>query len=191
MVQHIVCIVIRTQWQMYTVDHQHGYGGYTQGPVLSAFQVSTVEGGRVWDSSSWRPVQSTSAVRYRFGRPGGRFLWANNFEQANTDCHRPPEDTVPEPALFISLLTIELGIPWAQSLKDRRSAVRGLKDRLRSRFNASVAEVAFQDKWQRAILAVCIVDSDRRQLESSMARVRQLAEEAQEMQITGMRQEWL
>jgi uncharacterized protein YlxP (DUF503 family) len=47
-------------------------------------------------------------------------------------------------------------IPWAQSLKDKRSAVHGLKDRLRSRFNASVAEVAYLDKWQRAVIAVCI-----------------------------------
>jgi uncharacterized protein YlxP (DUF503 family) len=98
---------------------------------------------------------------------------------------------VPDPALFISLLTIELMIPWAHSLKDKRSAVRGLKDRLRSRFNASVAEVDFQDKWQRATIAVCIVDSDRRQLESVMSRVRQLAEEAQDLQITDMHQEWL
>jgi uncharacterized protein YlxP (DUF503 family) len=101
------------------------------------------------------------------------------------------DNTVPDPALFISLLTIELMIPWARSLKDKRSAVRGLKDRLRSRFNASVAEVAFQDKWQRATIVVCIVDSDRRQLESAMSRVRQLAEEAQDLQITGMHQEWL
>jgi uncharacterized protein YlxP (DUF503 family) len=100
-------------------------------------------------------------------------------------------NTVPDPALFISLLTIELMIPWAHSLKDKRSAVRGLKDRLRSRFNASVAEVAFQDKWQRATIAVCIVDSDRRQLEAVMRRVRQLAEEAQDLQITGIHQEWL
>jgi len=101
------------------------------------------------------------------------------------------DNTVSDPALFISLLTIELMIPWARSLKDKRSAVRGLKDRLRSRFNASVTEVAFQDKWQRATIAVCIVDSDRRQLESAMSRVRQLAEEAQDLQITGMHQEWL
>jgi uncharacterized protein YlxP (DUF503 family) len=98
---------------------------------------------------------------------------------------------VSDPALFISLLTIELTIPWARSLKDRRGAVRGLKDRLRSRFNASVAEVAFQDKWQRATIAVCIVDSDRRQLESVMNRIRQLTEETQDLQITGMHQEWL
>jgi len=98
---------------------------------------------------------------------------------------------VSDPAIFISLLTMELLIPWARSLKDRRSAVRGLKDRLRSRFNASVAEVACQDKWQRATLAVCVVDSDRRQLEATMTRVIQLSEEAHDLQITDVRQEWL
>ena len=50
-----------------------------------------------------------------------------------------------DPDLFICLLTIELLIPSARSLKDKRSAVRGLKDRLRSRFNASVAEVGYLD----------------------------------------------
>jgi uncharacterized protein YlxP (DUF503 family) len=98
---------------------------------------------------------------------------------------------VSDPDLFISLLTIELMIPWAQSLKDKRSAVRGLKDRLRSRFNASVAEVAYQDKWQRAVIAVCILGSDRRQPESEMAKVRQLCEEAQDLQIANMHQQWL
>ena len=96
-----------------------------------------------------------------------------------------------DPDLFISLLTIELMIPWAQSLKDKRSAVHGLKDRLRSRFNASVAEVAYQDKWQRAVIAVCILGSDRRQLESEMAKVRHLCEEAQGLQIADMHQQWL
>ncbi len=98
---------------------------------------------------------------------------------------------MPDTDLFISLLTIELLIPWARSLKDKRSAVRGLKDRLRSRFNASVAEVAYQDKWQRAVIAVCILGSDRRQLESDMARVRQLCEEAQNVQVADMHQQWL
>ena len=96
-----------------------------------------------------------------------------------------------DPAVSISLLTIELMIPWARSLKDKRSAVRGLKDRLRARFNASVAEVAYQDKWQRAIIAVCIIGSDKRQLESNMSKIRQLCEEAQDLQIADMHQQWL
>jgi uncharacterized protein YlxP (DUF503 family) len=98
---------------------------------------------------------------------------------------------VSDPAFSISLLTIELMIPWARSLKDKRSAVRGLKDRLRARFNASVAEVAYQDKWQRAIIAVCIIGSDKRQLESNMSKIRQLCEEAQDIQIADMHQQWL
>jgi len=96
-----------------------------------------------------------------------------------------------DPTLFVSLLTIELMIPWAQSLKDKRRAVRSLKDRLRSRFNASVSEVALHDKWQRATIAVCVVDGDRRQLESVMTQVRQTTEAAGDVQITGMYQEWL
>jgi uncharacterized protein YlxP (DUF503 family) len=98
---------------------------------------------------------------------------------------------VPDPDLFISLLTIELLVPWARSLKDKRSAVRGLKDRLRSRFNASVAEVDYQDKWQRAVLAVCLLGNDKRQLESDMSRVRQVCEEAQDLQIADVHQQWL
>ena len=96
-----------------------------------------------------------------------------------------------DPDLFISLLTIELLVPWARSLKDKRSAIRGLKDRLRSRFNASVVEVDFQDKWQRAVIAVCILGSDRRRLDADMAKVRQLCEEAQDLQIADMHQQWL
>ena len=102
-----------------------------------------------------------------------------------------PVVAVSDPDLFISLLTIELLVPWARSLKDKRSAVRGLKDRLRSRFNASVAEVGYQDKWQRAVIAVCILGSDRRQLEAEMSRARQLCEEAQDVQIADMHQQWL
>ena len=96
-----------------------------------------------------------------------------------------------DPDLFISLLTIELMIPWARSLKDKRGAVRGLKDRLRSRFNASVAEVACQDKWQRAVIAVCFIGNDRRQLESDMSRVGQLCEEARDVEISDIRRQWL
>ena len=96
-----------------------------------------------------------------------------------------------QPELFVSLLTIELLIPSARSLKDKRSAVRSLKDRLRSRFNASVAEIAYHDKWQRAVIAACILGNDKRHLESDMTRVRQLCEEAQEIQITDMHLQWL
>ena len=93
--------------------------------------------------------------------------------------------------IFITLLTIELMIPYAQSLKDKRSAVRGLTDRIRSKFNASVAEVGYQDKWQRAVMAVCFVGGDKRHLESDSARIRTLCEEATDVEIAAIDQEWL
>jgi len=95
------------------------------------------------------------------------------------------------PSVFLTLLTIELMIPYAQSLKDKRRVVRGLKDRIRGKFNASVAEVGYQDKWQRAVLAICLVGSDKRKLESDTARIRTLCEEVVDIEIVAVDQEWL
>ena len=50
----------------------------------------------------------------------------------------------------IALLTLDIHIPHAQSLKDKRMVVRRLKDRLRSKFNVSVSETDHQELWQRA-----------------------------------------
>lgn len=91
----------------------------------------------------------------------------------------------------VLLLTIELAIPHARSLKEKRSAVKSLKDRVRSRFNASVAEVAHLDKWQRAVVAAALVGNDRRRLEVDAARLRQLCEEARGLEVARVDQEWL
>ncbi len=60
--------------------------------------------------------------------------------------------------MVIALLSLELYMPLSQSLKDKRHVVRRLKDRLQP-FNVAVAEVAHQDLWQRAGLAVVTVAS--------------------------------
>jgi len=50
----------------------------------------------------------------------------------------------------IGLLTLEIHIPDARTLKDKRQVLRSLKDRLRSRFNVAIAELDHQDKIGRA-----------------------------------------
>jgi hypothetical protein len=57
----------------------------------------------------------------------------------------------------IGVLTLELRLEHAHSLKEKRHVVKGLKDRLRSRFNVAVAEIDYQDLWQRAMLAAVTV----------------------------------
>jgi uncharacterized protein YlxP (DUF503 family) len=60
----------------------------------------------------------------------------------------------------IGLTRLELLIPGARSLKDRRRALKSLKDQMRNRYNCSVAEVGPKEKWARAMLAVCVVSDD-------------------------------
>ena len=56
--------------------------------------------------------------------------------------------------IVIALLTLDIHIPHAHSLKDKRMILRSLKDRLRSKFNVSVSEVDHQDLWQRSQVSV-------------------------------------
>lgn len=57
----------------------------------------------------------------------------------------------------IASITIELDIPHAQSLKDRRQAVRSIKEKLRHGFNVSVAELDEGLVWNRATLGVAAI----------------------------------
>lgn len=62
---------------------------------------------------------------------------------------------------IIGVLTLEIFVEDAHSLKDKRHVVKGLKDRLRHRFNVAVAEIAGQETWQRSTVAAVTVSSDR------------------------------
>jgi uncharacterized protein YlxP (DUF503 family) len=73
--------------------------------------------------------------------------------------------------VVIGLLTLDLHFPGARSLKDKRQALRSLEQRIRNRFNVSIAEVEHQDLWQRARLAVVSVNTDHTHLESTLASV--------------------
>ena len=71
----------------------------------------------------------------------------------------------------VGVLTLELHIEGAHSLKDKRHTVKSLKDRLRSRFNVAVAEIDYQDLWQRALVAAVTVSSDRARAEQVLQLV--------------------
>ncbi len=68
--------------------------------------------------------------------------------------------------MVIGVITWELEILGAQSLKEKRSVVKSLKDRLHDRFNVSAAETAHQDVWQRAELTACVVAGQKKIAES-------------------------
>ena len=71
----------------------------------------------------------------------------------------------------VGVVTFELQIEHAHSLKDKRQVVKSLKDRLRSRFNVAVAEIDHQDLWQRGVVAAVTICSDRKAAEEALQRV--------------------
>ncbi len=71
----------------------------------------------------------------------------------------------------IGLLTLEIHIPDARSLKDKRQVLRSLKDTLRAHFNVAVAELEHQELWQRSRVGVVSISGDTRHLEESIAAI--------------------
>ena len=79
--------------------------------------------------------------------------------------------------MVVGVLTLEVFYPYARSLKDKRQHLKGFKDRIRSRHNVSVAEVDFQDKWQRARIGIAAVNSSPGAVEELLRRILAEAEE--------------
>ena len=73
--------------------------------------------------------------------------------------------------MTVGTLYLDLLVPDGQSLKEKRSVLKSVKDQLRQQFNIAVAEVEEQDRWQRAGLGVATVGSDRRYVNGLLSQV--------------------
>ena len=73
--------------------------------------------------------------------------------------------------MTVGLLTLELHIPEAQSLKDKRQIVRSLKEKLRAHFNVAVSELEYHDTWQRSVIGVVTLSNEEQHVEESLQKV--------------------
>jgi len=78
--------------------------------------------------------------------------------------------------LIIGLMTVDLFLPASGSLKEKRMVIKAIKDKIRHKFNVSIAEVDFLDKWQRARLAVVQVGNSYSFIEKNMTAIFTLIE---------------
>ena len=81
----------------------------------------------------------------------------------------------------VGVLRLTFHVPHARSLKDKRSVVRKFKDRVRARFDVSIAEVEAQDLHQKAVFGVSVVSSDSTVCDrvlGEVARAAELSEDA-------------
>jgi len=73
--------------------------------------------------------------------------------------------------MIVGSLRIRLLIRESRSLKDKRQVVRSIKDRLRNRFNVSVAEIEAQDHRQLAVLAMAMVSNEAQPIRTTFAEI--------------------
>jgi hypothetical protein len=91
----------------------------------------------------------------------------------------------------IGVLTLELHIEDSHSLKDKRQVVKSLKDRLRERFNVSVAEIDHLESWQNSVVAAVTVSNDRVYAEQLLQAVERHASGMLGGVLVGVGVEWL
>jgi hypothetical protein len=85
--------------------------------------------------------------------------------------------------MVVGIVRLELHLPAARSLKDKRQVVRSMKERLRERLRAAVAEVEFQDLWQRAALGIAVVAADGGQVRELLNSARNIVEQYAQAQV--------
>ncbi|MCC6586579.1 MAG: DUF503 domain-containing protein [Bryobacterales bacterium] len=71
----------------------------------------------------------------------------------------------------IGVLTMELRIEHAHSLKEKRHVVKSLKERLRHHHNIAIAEIDYQDLWQSSLISAVTVSSSRQLAEQVLQAV--------------------
>src|SRR5580692_4808053 len=70
--------------------------------------------------------------------------------------------------MTVGIARVTLFLGGSHSLKEKRMVLRRLKDLVRGKFNAAIAEVGDNDLWQRASLGLTVVGNDRRFTESAL-----------------------
>jgi uncharacterized protein YlxP (DUF503 family) len=73
--------------------------------------------------------------------------------------------------MVVGILTLGLRLAENHDLKGKRQALKSIKDRVRNRFNVSIAEVGALDAWQRAELGAACVGNERAHVERTLAQV--------------------
>ncbi len=93
--------------------------------------------------------------------------------------------------MIVGLCTIELYLPDGHSLKAKRQILLSLKDRLRNKFNLSVAEVGDHELWQKAVLGIACVSNESAHVNSVLDQALNLVQSVPTIELVRSRIELL
>lgn len=86
--------------------------------------------------------------------------------------------------MFVAVLTLELWIHASDSLKDKRSVVSSLLDKIRARFDVSACQIDDHDRWHEATLGIAAISNREVPLHTLMNHVRDLVEKEYRCDVT-------
>ncbi len=92
--------------------------------------------------------------------------------------------------MHAAIVQFELHIPSSRSLKEKRAVVKPIVEGIRSRFSLSVAEVGYQDKWQRALIGFAVVSDSYGHAAEVVDTVERWVWSRPDVQVSGFRTEW-
>ena len=73
--------------------------------------------------------------------------------------------------MIIGYLSLEIYLPYSHSLKEKRKRLSAIKDRLKKKYNVALAELDYQDKWQRSKIGVVTLNSQKTMVEKVLQKI--------------------
>jgi uncharacterized protein YlxP (DUF503 family) len=93
--------------------------------------------------------------------------------------------------MHVACLTLELHLPNVHSLKEKRAVLRPILEGVRRRFEVAVAEVDYQDRWQRATVGVAAVSGSAGHAQDVLDAAERFIWSFPEVEVTASQREWL
>ncbi len=93
--------------------------------------------------------------------------------------------------MIIGVMTVDLRIDWAESLKDKRSVINRVRDRVHSKFNVSLAEIDEQSVWNYAVLGVAVISNEQKHANQVLSKVQELIESIRECEVEDVNIEFI
>ncbi|MEM0354393.1 MAG: DUF503 domain-containing protein [candidate division WOR-3 bacterium] len=93
--------------------------------------------------------------------------------------------------MIIGVLEVEIFIPYSTSIKEKRFIVKSIKDKVKSRFNVSIAELDYHDIWQRSKIGFACLGNSVNYINGQLIELLKFLEEDKRFEITTHKISWL
>jgi len=91
---------------------------------------------------------------------------------------------------FLGWAKFDLHLPYSRSLKEKRMAIKSIKEKIRALTGASVAEIDGNETWQTATIAAAIVSNDSNHIETSWNDMLRIIQNRDEVVIVNAEKKW-